>query len=59
MMQHVFLLTGEALLMSNAHTLCTVWEERRPKGREEIFMFRFFLLACHESSCIYLMMKLH
>ena len=36
-----FLLMGELLLMHDANTQCTVGGERRPKGKEKFFMFKF------------------
>ena len=43
MVEQVFLLMGEVLLMRNADTQCTVGGERRPKGREEFLCLNFSL----------------
>lgn len=43
----VFLLMGEAWVMHNPDTQCTVRGERRPKGREDFF-FKY-LLSCHKN----------
>ena len=38
---------GEGWSMYNTDTQCTVCEKRGPKGRQEFFMFKFFL-SCHK-----------
>ena len=47
MIEQVFLLMGEFWSIHNTDTQCTVGGERRPKGREDFFMFKFFL-SCHK-----------
>ena len=45
MVEEVLMPVGEVWLMHNADTQCTVWGERRLKGRKK-FMFKYFL-SCH------------
>ena len=47
MVKQVFLPMGEVWWMHNADAQCTVQGEGRPKGKEEFFMFKFFL-SCHK-----------
>jgi len=43
--------------MHNADTKCTMWGESGPKGRENSFMFKFFL-SCHKNE-FYFMLPFH
>ena len=52
MVEQLFPPMGEVWSMHDTDTQCTVWGERRPKGREDFLCLNFSCLAIKYEFCV-------